>query len=168
MYATQPILLSCRIFASPGVEKCVLSSWKQSAFTHCHVLGLCLIIRRVLGWMIGFIDALSIQCVITINYSAIAISTLYSSLLHTLVSSVSFFNWYNKGMESNWVHAAPRPPIGLLCQPRVIMVMEKFVEWSAGETKVLGENLPQCRFVHHKPQMLPGRKPRPPRWEACD
>jgi hypothetical protein len=32
----------------------------------------------------------------------------------------------------------------------------------AGETEVLGENLPQCRFVHHKPHMLclvekPGR-----------
>jgi hypothetical protein len=30
--------------------------------------------------------------------------------------------------------------------------MEKSVEWLAGETEVLGENLPQCRFVHHKPQ----------------
>jgi hypothetical protein len=29
----------------------------------------------------------------------------------------------------------------------------------AGETEVLGENLPQCRFVHHKPHMLPGREP---------
>jgi hypothetical protein len=36
----------------------------------------------------------------------------------------------------------------------------------AGETEVLGENLPQCRFVHHKPHMLPGREPGPPRWEA--
>jgi hypothetical protein len=35
-----------------------------------------------------------------------------------------------------------------------------------GETEVLGENLPQCRFVHHKPQMLPGREPGPQRWEA--
>jgi hypothetical protein len=25
----------------------------------------------------------------------------------------------------------------------------------AGETEVLGENLPQCCFVHHKPHMLP-------------
>jgi hypothetical protein len=31
---------------------------------------------------------------------------------------------------------------GLLCQPRVIMMMEKLVEWLAGETEVLGGNLP--------------------------
>jgi hypothetical protein len=35
----------------------------------------------------------------------------------------------------------------------------------AGETEVLGENLPQSRFVHHKPHMLPVREPGPPRWE---
>jgi hypothetical protein len=29
----------------------------------------------------------------------------------------------------------------------------------AGETEVLGENLPQCRFVHHKPNMLPDANP---------
>jgi hypothetical protein len=57
---------------------------------------------------------------------------------------------------------------GLLYQPRVIMMLEKLVEWLAGETKVLWENLPQCRFVHHKPHMLPGREPGPPRWEAND
>jgi hypothetical protein len=38
-------------------------------------------------------------------------------------------------------------------------MVEKLVEWLAGETEVLGENLPQCRFVHHKPHMLPGREP---------
>jgi hypothetical protein len=27
------------------------------------------------------------------------------------------------------------------------MMMEKLVEWLAGETEVLGENLPQYRFV---------------------
>jgi hypothetical protein len=44
--------------------------------------------------------------------------------------------------------------------------MEKSMERLAGETEVLGENLPQCRFVHHKPHMLPVREPGPPRWEA--
>jgi hypothetical protein len=42
------------------------------------------------------------------------------------------------------------------------MMMEKLVEWLAGATEVLGENLPQCRFVHNKPHMLPGREPGPP------
>jgi hypothetical protein len=46
----------------------------------------------------------------------------------------------------------------------VIMVMEKLVEWLVGDTEVLGENMPQYRFVHHKPYILPG----PPRWEASD
>jgi hypothetical protein len=64
------------------------------------------------------------------------------------------------------VHSTLRPLNGLLCQPRVIMIMEKSVEWLAVETEVLGENLPQCRFVHHKPHMLPVREPGPPRWEA--
>jgi hypothetical protein len=36
----------------------------------------------------------------------------------------------------------------------------------AGETEVLGENPPQCRFVDHKPHMPPGRETGPPRWEA--
>jgi hypothetical protein len=57
---------------------------------------------------------------------------------------------------------------GLLCPPRMIMMMEKSVEWLARETEVLGENLPQCNFVHQKPHMLPGREPGPPRWEASD
>jgi hypothetical protein len=57
---------------------------------------------------------------------------------------------------------------GLLCQPRVILMMEKSVEWLAGETEVLGENLPQCLFFDHKPHMPPGREPEPPQWEASD
>jgi hypothetical protein len=56
----------------------------------------------------------------------------------------------------------------LLCQPRVIIMIENSVEWLAGETEVLGENLSQCRFVHHEPHMLPGREAGPPRWEASD
>jgi hypothetical protein len=42
---------------------------------------------------------------------------------------------------------------GLLCQPLVIvkMIVEKEMECRlAGENEVLGENLPQRTFVHHK------------------
>jgi hypothetical protein len=31
-------------------------------------------------------------------------------------------------VESNWVHSAMRPPIGLLCNPRVIIMMKKLME----------------------------------------
>jgi hypothetical protein len=48
------------------------------------------------------------------------------------------------------------------------MMMEKLVEWLAGETEVLGENLPQCRFIHHKSHMLPVREHESLRWEASD
>jgi hypothetical protein len=41
---------------------------------------------QVLNWMIGFIDIVSIQHITTITYTALSISTLYSSLLHALVS----------------------------------------------------------------------------------
>jgi hypothetical protein len=50
------------------------------------------IYRRILDWTIGFIDTLYTQLVTTINYSAIALSTLYSSLLHALVSPVFISN----------------------------------------------------------------------------
>jgi hypothetical protein len=39
----------------------------------------------------------------------------------------------------------------------------------AGETEVLGENVPQRHFVDHKAHMTrPGFEPGPPRWAASD
>jgi hypothetical protein len=49
-----------------------------------------------------------------------------------------------------------------------MIMMDKYVECLARETEVLGENLPQYHFVHHKTHMLPGREPGPLRWEASD
>jgi hypothetical protein len=52
----------------------------------------------------------------------------------------------------------------------VIVSMENLVEWRlAGKTEVLGENVPQCNFVHHKSHLTRSRgEPGPPRWEASD
>jgi hypothetical protein len=52
---------------------------------------------------------------------------------------------------------------GLLYQPRMVMSVERSVEWVVGETEVSGENLPQCRFVHQRsPMTWLGLEPRKP------
>jgi hypothetical protein len=61
-----------------------------------------------------------------------------------------FFNLHSGEWSRNWVHSACRPFIGLLYLPRMIVRMENLVEWMAGETEVLGENLPRRHFVRHK------------------
>jgi hypothetical protein len=60
---------------------------------------------------------------------------------------------------------------GLLCQPRVMMmIVESMMECRlAGETEVLGENLPQHHFCpSQNPMCPPGFEPGPPWWEAGD
>jgi hypothetical protein len=68
--------------------------------------------------------------------------------------------------------AAQMGPLGivtancLLCQPRVIMMMEKLVElFHKGNRSARRKPapLPHC---HHKTHMMHGREPGPPRWEA--
>jgi hypothetical protein len=82
----------------------------------------------------------------------------------------TFLNSHSGGWSPNWIHLARRPVNDLLYLPRVIMMMENLVEWIlAGETEVLGENLPLRHLVHYKSHLTrPGLEPGPPRWEASD
>jgi hypothetical protein len=77
-------------------------------------------------------------------------------------------NWLRIGFSSCGVGLSPlgtAATSGLLYKPQMMVIVEQLVECElAGETEVLGENLPQRHFVHHKFHMTrPGLEPRPPR-----
>jgi hypothetical protein len=76
--------------------------------------------------------------------------------------NVVFFNLHSGRWSPNWVQSARRPLTGLLFLPRVIVRMQNLVEWMAGETEVLGENLPRRHFTTNPtwpdPGLIPGRR----------
>jgi hypothetical protein len=70
-----------------------------------------------------------------------------SAILFFLICNEIYFRdlFFYLGCEAIGTASTP----SLLCQPRVIvkMIVEKQMECRlAGETEVLGENLPQCHF----------------------
>jgi hypothetical protein len=51
----------------------------------------------------------------------------------------------------------------------MMLSVEQPVEWLARETEVIGENLPQCSFVHHKSHMTWSELEHwLPQWEDSD
>jgi hypothetical protein len=84
-----------------------------------------------------------------------------------------YYYYYYIIPEWVWDRLVLWPLFGLSCSPRwyiIIIIVEQLVECQlAGETEVLGENLPQCHSAHHKSHMTwPGLEPEPPRWETGD
>jgi hypothetical protein len=78
---------------------------------------------------------------------------------------IIIFYYLNIGGWSVYVHSALRPLLAYCTCPRVMVRMEKLVEWTVleNEIEVLGENLSRRHFVHHKfhlpdPGTNPGRR----------
>jgi hypothetical protein len=70
---------------------------------------------------------------------------------HTFYTRVRFnFFWIRTVVGRGGVQLGPLGMTATNWQPRVSMRMENLLEWwLAGETEVLGENLPQSHFLHH-------------------
>jgi hypothetical protein len=73
------------------------------------------------------------------------------------------------GVESSWVHSALRPPIGRICQPRVIMIKGLVERWLCRgilSTRRKPAPVPLC--TQQTPHAMPGWEPGPLRWEVSD
>jgi hypothetical protein len=92
------------------------------------------------------------------------------SLLLTYFFYYFFFNSLNGGWSPTGSTRQDSHWLAYCSLPRVTMMMENLVEWRlAKETKVLGEDPPQCHFVHHKSHLTrPRIEPGPLRCEASD
>jgi hypothetical protein len=98
-----------------------------------------------------------------IDFTGIFIRINVYILIVTYYANYKILNWYIGGWS----------PIGSTrhCGHQWLIVptpgvYDGEIDGLAGVTEVLKENLPQCRFIHHKPHMLPGCEPEPRRWEA--
>jgi hypothetical protein len=95
------------------------------------------------------------------HFSPLGSTAQFCALAASMKLSVSF-RLLDLGQTARllgWVISSSQ---GLCYLPRVIVMMEKLVEWTAlaGDTEVLGENLPRRHFVHHKSNLPdPGVNP---------
>jgi hypothetical protein len=117
----------------------------------------------VVDWLIHLFYINIIKTNIIISYVLHFIITKFSVILKKVKAIPVFF------CEAIGTAATP----GLLCQPRVIMKMtvEKLMECRlAGETEVLGENLPPALLLSITKSHMTraGFEPGPPRWETGD
>jgi hypothetical protein len=87
-------------------------------------------------------------CCIVACYFGLHITSLFIiNIIHSFIHSFI----YGAGVEQSSLSL--RPFIGRLYLPWmiVVMIVEKLVERISGiETGVFGENVPQCRSVHHR------------------
>jgi hypothetical protein len=74
--------------------------------------------------------------------------------------TIRFFFKLIVGVETNWVHSVLRPPIGLLCQPRVIIMMDNLVndDWQ-GKPKYSEKACPNVALSTTNPTCCPDSNP---------